>query len=634
MSWVEVVDGGGRSLGAPIDTAFQIREGTGSPIAAKVDDVLAGRPLAETGDVVVWFDPALATSGSLRRLAAGLAESAERLVGLGRVELVEAGIQGDDEVLVSTQDPLVVRERLGRLALSAAGRSDIESIRRRTLDDYRRALALPDDAATAAVIAGIKTETTLVAERLERLLLWLGDAAAGSGSGANPRALILGLDGFDLDPIAYYATVIDTTTLRGVTAESARLLALDAQVDELSRSLAALGWATVAAVLPARERRGLEASGVADASGSGDVLPGITIRPGRLFGRDDDEADEEPEDDGALRRPLEPLRRIAEATAGHVVESETGVRDALDRLARRVPVTWTSSLDPSAGVIPLEIAALAARRGARASGWRSVGTPEPLVDLRLERVLERGAAGDLDVAAVLEISGTATDAASSPSTVDVRLDSATLDADLRRGDLRLTVTATGAEGSRRLLRQIERDVQLVGGEGWRLRQDLELPADATGVAILVEDLASGLWGGRRAAVVRAGGDAVLPEPRVVEVERPDGALLRGRTDFRARVLDPRVARVEFLLDDRGVGRADRPPWEERIDLGRTPRRQTLAAVAYDAAGRELGRDEVVLNGGDAALGVRIVEPSPPRGVGSVDVAAEISVPVERQLDRV
>ena len=136
-----------------------------------------------------------------------------------------------------------------------------------------------------------------------------------------------------------------------------------------------------------------------------------------------------------------------------------------------------------------------------------------------------------------------------------------------------------------------------------------------------------------------GGDApglteLLPSPTVIEILPPKETLLRGRVKLETNVFDPAVTEVQFLLDEREVERVRRPPFAARINLGSTPRRQTLTVIAYDAKGTELGRDKAVLNGGEGGLAVEIVRPTTGRGTGRVEVEAEIGVPVERRLDRV
>jgi Ca-activated chloride channel family protein len=125
-----------------------------------------------------------------------------------------------------------------------------------------------------------------------------------------------------------------------------------------------------------------------------------------------------------------------------------------------------------------------------------------------------------------------------------------------------------------------------------------------------------------------------PAPPVLEILKPEKKVLRGRTKFALEVYDPQVARVVYLLDEQQVEEKGRAPFGSRIDLGRSPRRQTLSVVAYDAEGQELGRDSIILNAGTGGFGVQLVQPTVLKGTGPVDVEAAVFTPSGRRLDRV
>ncbi|HEX2163865.1 MAG TPA: VWA domain-containing protein, partial [Thermoanaerobaculia bacterium] len=181
------------------------------------------------------------------------------------------------------------------------------------------------------------------------------------------------------------------------------------------------------------------------------------------------------------------------------------------------------------------------------------------------------------------------------------------------------------------------------GDPWTWRGTLHLPASADRVAVLVEEPRSGAWGGALAGVVdlassaaSAGWDAaagVLPGPGAVHLLRPEGAMLAGRVRFET-VVAPDVARVELRLDGRRAAVVAAAPFAAVLDLGRLPLPRRVEAIAFDAAGGELGRDETTVNGGSGRLRVRLVEPAGGRAIGLVTVAAEVEVPEGRRLDRV
>ncbi len=133
----------------------------------------------------------------------------------------------------------------------------------------------------------------------------------------------------------------------------------------------------------------------------------------------------------------------------------------------------------------------------------------------------------------------------------------------------------------------------------------------------------------------------------VQLEHPagEGSLVAGRAEVRALTTGA-VARVDFLLDGELAARSEEPPFAAAVRFGRLPRRRHLAAVATDVTGRELARDEIVVNGGPHRFALRLIEPvstlngrtSPRRGPngtrGDQRIRAVVEVPERQTLDRV
>jgi VWFA-related protein len=127
---------------------------------------------------------------------------------------------------------------------------------------------------------------------------------------------------------------------------------------------------------------------------------------------------------------------------------------------------------------------------------------------------------------------------------------------------------------------------------------------------------------------------LLPDPKALVLVPPAGELLTGRVRFEVLVTRPDVAKVELSVDGVRAATADHAPFEGRVDLGDLPRPRTVEAVAFDAAGGELGRDSVVVNQGAGSFRVRLIEPRRSDQVGPVDVEAEVSLRPDDRLDRV
>ena len=648
-----------RVLVEVLDAKGQVPEdlGTGDLEVREGDAVLALTGLTQprmndgTGRVVLYFDQALSSSGNLKRSAAALAGLSRQLTAFGEVEVITA-IDAPEESLRS-RDELVVGEKLSRAALTDSGERRVLELRQRVVRDLR--LASPAAAALSAaevaevVTAGIEEEIELIRERQKQLLAWA--SAPRLSDSPRSRVLFWVMDGFDLDPVGFYVQRLDGETARTVIGETARLESLASPVRETARALAALGWTIFPVSLDkAAGESSLEYAPLAvDSGGQTTSAPGITLRPGSLFGRRD--AEEEVKVPPAeFLEPLAPLRLLAEAAGGDLISTEQGLRDAIRRFTSRYEVSYRSSLSLETKLVPLEVRALRPGLTVRASRWQSRGIPEKVAAIRLHRMLAGlEEDGGFEVAAVLKLEEPSEAGGDSSGQLEARLDLRSLEAASPEEELqglddatfRVTLAIASSGKEPRMQQEVVRVQDLRDQAEWHYRASLEIPADATEVGVLVEDLAGGAWGGRRATVVR--GDwaisdtDLLPAPTVIEIQRLDNLgkeVLRGRVKFETQVYDSRVAQVDFLLDEREVATKRAAPFTARVDLGRTPRRRTLTVVAFDAGDVELGRDSVVVNGGGTGLDVRIVQPRNRQGVGWVEVEAEVEVPVEQGLDRV
>lgn len=203
---------------------------------------------------------------------------------------------------------------------------------------------------------------------------------------------------------------------------------------------------------------------------------------------------------------------------------------------------------------------------------------------------------------------------------------------------------------------------------WSYGVTVDLPEAAEQVLVIVAEPASGLWGAAVAddageppragpAAVRldgpgepwselvGGGAASAPPPTaavaptVVRLVPPRQQPVSGATRFDALVSTTAVESVVFELDGATVATRNRSkllerPFAARITLADPPRPQTLVAIALDADGSELGRDSLTINELDAPFRVRIRELAGDPAAGSVEVAADVTLPAGARLDRV
>ena len=662
--YVEILDAKGRNANGLQAADLEIRE-NGQTLA--VSGILAGRiaPRKKADDdnsvaaaaeeelaaasgtrVLVYFDPLLSSPGTVRRGAEALGGAAKELVALGDVELVSAGIDSPPESILRAGNALVVSERLSRMALTERGLRRPLEIREAAMADLRRgatgAVPMSPEERRARVRAAIEEEIELVGNRLDLMAALTLDAEP---PGSRPLLLLPVIDGYDLDPLAFWATVLDPGEWARLQADPRPLGDLREKSRQLASALAAAGW-TLWPIAPAKDEnaeKAAELTGVLaqDAQGKDIALPGVKIRPGLLLGKDA-KAENGDNPDAAkvvaeLLAPLEPLAAFAKASGGEVLGGERAIRDAAVRFSRRFELTYSSPLTPGDGFAPLEVLALRPGYVVRAAAWRAEGAPPELARLRLGR-LQRGddEAGQLAVAAVLR----RLSAGDNQAALEARVDLREFEDEPKSGRAawRVTLELVNKGQSTPLFQEVLVGDQPAELKEWVYRRDVDLPDQAGEVVVLIEDLENFRWGGGRANIVTGAladaGEEVLPPPRVIEIEAPADPVLRGRGKFDAAVFDSAVARVVFLLDDREVAEVRQAPFAARLDLGRTPRRQTLQVVAYDNSGRPLGRDSLTLNSGDAGFGVTIVSPKEGKGTGAIDVEAEVVVPADRKIDRV
>ncbi len=207
-----------------------------------------------------------------------------------------------------------------------------------------------------------------------------------------------------------------------------------------------------------------------------------------------------------------------------------------------------------------------------------------------------------------------------------------------------------------------------GAEAWTYGVRVDLPEVTSQLLLILEEPASGLWGaviadeaggdlapgpgatllaGEAWVEVRRAGDlttarassAGAPRPTVVRLVPPRPQPVAGETRFDALVSSSAVAKVIFQLDGKEVATRKRSvllerPFAARIKLADPPRVQTIRALAFDSTGRRLGSDSLVVNRIDAPLRVRIGELRGDPTAGSIEIAAEVTVPLGAKLERI
>jgi len=138
--------------------------------------------------------------------------------------------------------------------------------------------------------------------------------------------------------------------------------------------------------------------------------------------------------------------------------------------------------------------------------------------------------------------------------------------------------------------------------------------------------------------LRAGGVAAAPAanaaPAAVHLLPPAGESQTGAVRLEATASGGGIRKLTFFLDGQEMLSRIRPPYTVELRLGPVPVTREVRVAAYDAAGRELASDLLVINRPRQRFAVRLVEPlMGTRHRGEVLARAEVHVPDGASLDR-
>ncbi len=121
----------------------------------------------------------------------------------------------------------------------------------------------------------------------------------------------------------------------------------------------------------------------------------------------------------------------------------------------------------------------------------------------------------------------------------------------------------------------------------------------------------------------------------IALVEPYGQLHAGLLRIDALTTGSDIDHVTFMMETKPILTKRQPPFSVELDLGDMPRMRTLSAVAYDALGEELARDQLMLNASSHRFDIRLIEPR--RGAKyerSLRAEARVEVPEGRVVERV
>jgi len=535
--WLEIEGKRGRVPEGLTAADFEISEGG---VIVPGEELARGavwrRIAGQEATVTIYLDRVLASTGNLRASAGALAGLAGELSELGAVEIVTA--DPEPAVELSVRDPALLKKRLTMAELSEEGQCRVLGIRRQTLEALGlispTLKKLPPEEAAEVLRLGLKTEFDLLHERLDLLLAW----ATRSPSDV-PRELILVHDGFDLDPLAFYGRHLPAELIAAMDDRPERTRGFQDALREGAQALAGIGWSVVSLPFhpPGAWEQPVALPSIFETTDELTqetyVSPAVSIFPVELLRRLRKKRSPEKVRIPAavFVEPETPVHLLAAETGGAVVANEDKLARVMGRLLDRFELTYHSPR-ARAGLARVAVRALRPGLHLRARHWVSIGLPPAITGLRLRRLLAGVEAEEgLPVEAVLRLA-TAEEGRPSSGQLDVRVNVQDLELHRLAADaarlvepaLRITVAVATVGGEPREYQKLVTGRSLHGLKIWRFLSPLELAADATDVAVLVEAISDGIWGGTTAIAVleeEHEADEEVPAPSMVlEFQEP------------------------------------------------------------------------------------------------------------------
>jgi len=415
---------------------------------------------ARPWQIVLYFDRVLAAPETARGAALALARQARELTGLGTVEVVVAD---PEPSATPATDAAALSTSLGFIAEQEAKKIGFKA---------ERELGQPVKPAV---------EVATLRRQLDRLTAYL---AGRPGKGA--RALFLVVDGFVPPPGE--ASLLSAPD----TGDPAPPGTAAAALRDTSRYLSAAGWITFAMpyrdTTPDRERAALgdmERLRVQGGSGSSHTNSAPPVIP--MVPHDRSPLRHENVADVFTRPDSPPLMALVQPTSGTVLGVDEQVRPAVAGLSRRWRIWYQAPEALDGKLHTVEVRLPSAPEPLRGQRWVQSVVPAE-VDAARARLLAGGAKVD---AGALKV-----DAALAGQRLRVRVAPAGAAA---AGPVRLSIAFDNRSEARHVAVP-----ETSFDKGWEHTVELQLPAGARRVSVVVEDLAHERWGGAAIDLSRAG----------------------------------------------------------------------------------------------------------------------------------
>jgi hypothetical protein len=322
-------------------------------------------------------------------------------------------------------------------------------------------------------------EDALLRSTMERMNDWaLGLQSSG------PRLLFLVGTGFDEDPIDFYLRFLEQKDPALGTAARAEFIRYNqaARVDSVGRELAAAGWMVVpmATRIAGQQRSAAEFSG-------GETFQSFLGVGDSNYLRDVD---------FMLLDPLGSQQHLAEPSGGKVVIGGGGLKKLVAESAGWYRLTYQVARAPDGALHAVTVTSDRSEISIESTGVVVSGTSEGRAAMRLRKLLDDPtAAGELPVQVVV----------GSPDAIDADLFQSSLIASVDLAPIAPLFTADGARALRFSIGVrsgpgvpfVSHSVVTAKGaaEGFQFEAPIQWSGDDAELAVVVEDLGSGAWGG-------------------------------------------------------------------------------------------------------------------------------------------
>jgi len=467
-------------------------------------------PTRKIVPVSIYVERRLSGAADIQPALNALKDQTDWLTTLGPVDVVVAD-KVIEPVLEGATDPEAVRDALDAVAHMPSHGHAIEKIRKEYLRFIRvypdrgqvnqtdnaepasggaASSSTPDNRLRARTMTIARTavfeEDALLRRTMDRMNDWaLGLQASG------PRLLFLVGTGFDEDPIDFYLRFLEQKDPSLATAARAEFIRYNqaARVESVGSELAAAGWM----VVPVATRIAGQQRSAAEFSG-GETFQSFLGVGDSNYIRDVD---------FMLLDPLGSQQHLAEPSGGKVVIGGKGLKNLVSESAGWYRLTYQVARAPDGALHNVTVTSDRSEIDVESTGVVVSGTSEGRAAMRLRTLLDDPtAAGELPVQVTVGAADPIDDTmvqAHLTITVDLDPIAPLFAADGARA-LRFSIGVRSGSGVPFVSHSVVTAEGAVGG--FRFEAPIQWTGENAELAVVVEDLASGAWGG---TVSRLGG---------------------------------------------------------------------------------------------------------------------------------